>query len=162
MFIFSWHYVSTLFSSSQRDMLLICPSWSTTIVRGLPSPAAHAWCYVKAASVWVRTATFWGRGTTCSAQSPPSQPPAPQQATSTTDQSAHRASQTVRGWSGSDWSAHTATAREPPSAAWASRRAVGAAAAAPSWSQEFLAQNEIRETKWGYFGRVISWWRTDT
>lgn len=132
-------------------MLLICPSWSTTIVLGLPSPAAHAWCYVKAASAWAQTATFWGRGITCCAQSPPSQPPAPRQATSTTDQSAHRASQTVRGWSGSGWSAHTATARERPSAAWASQRAVGAAAAALSWSRVFSAQNEIRE---GIFGRV--------
>lgn len=132
-------------------MQLICPSWSTTTVLGLPSPAVHAWCYVKAASAWAQTATSWGRGTTCCAPSPPSQPPAPQQATSTTDRSAHRANPTASGWSGSGWSALTVTARERPSAAWASQRAAGAAAAAPSWNQEFLAQNEIKETKWGYF-----------
>lgn len=48
---------SPLNSSSQRDMQLICPSWSTTTVLGQPSPAAHAWCYAKAALAWVQTAT---------------------------------------------------------------------------------------------------------
>ncbi len=129
-------------------MQLICPSWSTTTVLGQRSPAAHAWCCVKAASAWVQTATSWGRGTTCCAPSPPSRPPAPQQAASTTDQNAHRANQTATGWSG--WSAFTATTREQHSAAWASQPAAGAAAAAPSWNQEFSAPNEIRETMWEY------------
>lgn len=36
-------------SSSQRDMQLICPSWSTTTDLDQPNPAAHAWCSAKAA-----------------------------------------------------------------------------------------------------------------
>jgi len=135
-------YTDPLHSSSQTDMQLICPSWSTTTVLGQPSLAAHAWCYVKAASVWVQTATSWGNGTTCCAQSPHSQPPPLQQAASTTDLSAHRANQTASGWNGSGWSAVTARARERPSAAWASQRAAGAAVAAPSWNQEFSTKNE--------------------
>lgn len=122
-------------------MRLICPSWSTTTALGQPSPAAHAWCSAKAASAWARTATSWGRGTTCCAPSPPNRPPAPQRAASTTDQSARRANQT-----GSGWRAFTATARERRSAAWASQPAAGVAAAAPSWSQAFSAPNEISKT----------------
>lgn len=137
-------------SSSQRDMQLICLSWSTTTALGPPSPAVRAWCYAKAASAWAQTATSWGRGTTCCAPSPPSRLPAPRQAASTTDQSARRANRTANGWSESVWSELTATAREQPSAAWASRQAAGAAAAAPSWSQEFSAPSRIRET----IGRV--------
>lgn len=137
------YVIGPLTSSSQRDTRLICPSWSTTTVLGQPSPAAHAWCYVKAASAWVQTATSWGRGTTCYAPSPPNRPPAPRQAASTTDQSAHRANQTASGWR-----AFTATARRQHSAAWASQPAAGAAAAAPSWIQAFSAPNEITEMMW--------------
>lgn len=132
---------SPLNSSSQRDMRLICPSWSTTTVLGQPSPAARAWCSAKAALAWVQTATSWERGTTCCAPSPLSRPPAPRQAASTTDQNAHRASQTVSGWSPS-----RATAKDQHSAAWASQPAAGAAAAAPSWNQAFSAPNDSRKT----------------
>lgn len=128
-------------SSSQRDMQLICHSWSTTTALGQPSPAAPAWCCVRAALAWALTATSWGRGTTCCAPSPPSQLPAPQLAASTTGRSARRANQTASGWS-----PLTATAREQRSAAWASRQAAGAAAAALKWNQAFSVQNEIRKT----------------
>lgn len=134
---------STSASSSQRDMRLICPSWSTTTVLDQLSPAARAWCSVKAASAWAQTATSWGRGTTCCAPSPPNQLPAPQQAASTTDQNAHRANQTASGWS-----ALTATSREQHSAAWASQPAAGVAAAAPSWNQAFSVPSEINKTMW--------------
>lgn len=127
-------------SSSLKDMQLICHSWSSTSALAQPSPAARAWCCVKAASVWAQTATSWGRGTTCCAPSLLSRPRLHRRAAaSTAGRSARRANRTASGWS-----SPTATARRQHSAAWASRPAAGAAAAVPSWSRVCSVPNDVK------------------